>query len=191
MTYSSGHHIYLTPRLVDRTLKTNRIIWCSVTGRIQGHEPPVDAHWQQATVRTALIYSVGFDLFPWILNESRVEFRCLTRQSPTVSVGVSNVVKTTTLDPWPLTPRGSDGQLQLGHVPLVHVVMSHQLIAPSKLLLTVRPPAEERFLTWERKTETETGTEGWVGGENKRGENKGGRTGGGQVQWWQEGSRSE
>lgn len=42
---------------------------------------------------------------------------------------------------------GSDGQLQLGEVPLVHVVVSHQLIAASKLLLTVGPPAVKGLLT--------------------------------------------
>ena len=43
--------------------------------------------------------------------------------------------------------KDSDGQLELGEVPLVHVVVSHQLIAPGKLLLTVRPPAVKRLLT--------------------------------------------
>lgn len=41
----------------------------------------------------------------------------------------------------------SDGQLQLGQVPLVHVVVSDQLVRPGKLLLAVGPPTVERFLT--------------------------------------------
>lgn len=45
----------------------------------------------------------------------------------------------------------SDGQLELGEVPLVHVVVSHQLIAPGKLLLAVRPPAVKRLLACQRE----------------------------------------
>lgn len=41
----------------------------------------------------------------------------------------------------------SDGQLELGEVPLVHIVVSYQLVASGKLLLTVRPPAVKRLLT--------------------------------------------
>lgn len=42
----------------------------------------------------------------------------------------------------------SDGQLQLGQVPLVHVVVSDQLVRTGKLLLAVGPPTVEWFLTW-------------------------------------------
>jgi hypothetical protein len=41
---------------------------------------------------------------------------------------------------------GSDGKLQLGQVPLVHVVVTNQLIRPGKLLLTVGPSAVEGLL---------------------------------------------
>lgn len=41
----------------------------------------------------------------------------------------------------------SDGQLQLGEVPLVHVVVSHQLVTAGEFLLTVWPPAVKRLLT--------------------------------------------
>lgn len=44
----------------------------------------------------------------------------------------------------------SDGKLQLGQVPLVHVVVSDQLVRPGKLLLAVGPPTVERFLTWHK-----------------------------------------
>lgn len=40
-----------------------------------------------------------------------------------------------------------DGQLQFGQIPLVHVVMSDQLIRSGKFLLAVRPPAVEGFFT--------------------------------------------
>lgn len=54
--------------------------------------------------------------------------------------------------------KDSDGQLELGEVPLVHVVVSHQLVAPGELLLTVWPPAVKRLLTWE-----EGWTDRWMG----------------------------
>lgn len=44
---------------------------------------------------------------------------------------------------------GLVGQLELAKVPLVHVVVSHQLIAPGELLLAVGPPTVERLLAWE------------------------------------------
>lgn len=40
----------------------------------------------------------------------------------------------------------SNGELHFGEVPLVHVVVAHQLIAPSKLLLTVGPSTVKRLL---------------------------------------------
>lgn len=43
--------------------------------------------------------------------------------------------------------RGSDGQLQLRQIPLVHIVVPDKLIRPGKLLLTVWPSAVEGFLT--------------------------------------------
>lgn len=41
---------------------------------------------------------------------------------------------------------GSERQLQLGHVPLVHVVVADELVGPGELLLTAGPPAAEGLL---------------------------------------------
>lgn len=44
----------------------------------------------------------------------------------------------------------------------MHVVVSHQLIASGKLLLTVRPPAVKRLLACERG-----GMDGQIGGDRR------------------------
>lgn len=43
-----------------------------------------------------------------------------------------------------------NGQLELAEVPLVHVVVPHQLVTAGKLLLAVGPPAIKGLLTWQR-----------------------------------------
>lgn len=51
-----------------------------------------------------------------------------------------------------------EGHLELAEVPLVHVVVSHQLVAPGELLLAVGPPAVKRLLAWRRRVGG-----GWAG----------------------------
>lgn len=64
--------------------------------------------------------------------------------------------------------RGSDGQLQLRQIPLVHIVVPDKLIRPGKLLLTVWPSAVEGFLTWEREKDTDIRMESKVKVENNK-----------------------
>lgn len=45
---------------------------------------------------------------------------------------------------------GLNGQLQLAEVPLVHVVVPHQLVTAGKLLQAVGPAAVKGLLTWWR-----------------------------------------
>lgn len=46
----------------------------------------------------------------------------------------------------------SERRLQFGDVPLVHAVMSDELVWTSKLFLTARPTTGKRLLTWDGET---------------------------------------
>lgn len=45
----------------------------------------------------------------------------------------------------------SNSQLQLRQVPLVHVVVPHELVGPGELLLTIWPSAVKGLLAWKEK----------------------------------------